>query len=1138
MLRLIKNLLTLSWILIFSVFLQLGYGQISQSPIDKKNSVITQVRFEHLSIKNGLSGNVVWNILQDRKGYMWFGTLNGLSRYDGYKFANYQYRPHDTTSISQNVLFSLFEDSQGDIWVGSTEGGICKFDSKTEQFATYRPKQSKGLHVPAFRAVSAFNEDNEGNLWIGNFGGELRQFDKYAGKFLAQFDLSKEAKKSVGLNGINCIYKDHSGSLWVGSTLGLHRITLTPPKDGQPSRISFTHYLPDSGIQNSISGGITSVFEDHSGFLWLGTDGKGLNHFDPKSGKFTHYVNNPNDPFSLSNDAIWHQNITEDSEGNLWVGTSNGLNKLNPERTRFTRYLNDPIQPFSLENNTIGSLSFDRAGTLWIGTLEGISKMMATPKPFKSYAHNSYDANSLGTGPVNCIYEDKGGNIWIGNQSLSKFNKKEGTFTHFQSDNLPFGNINALLVDRQGTIWVAIGTKLTRFNPQTGRFNLSGVKQLDKEFQNGNQILSLYEDHEGELWIGSNNGVHQYDPATGVVQHYAHHPNNLNGIADYQAKVISGDRRGNIWIGHGSVGTTRFNKLTKKFTWFSHNPKDTTSISSNIVESFYEDTQGYFWVGTNGGGLCKFDHNTEKFTTYVAKQGLSAGTVYSILPDGKNNLWLGTDDGLFCFSLATHTFKRYDSYDGLQSNLFSKAALRGTDGTLYMGGPSGFNTFNPTQIYTNSYVPPIVITEFRLFDKPLLGKQEAKTIELNYDQNFFSFEFAALNYTNSHKNDYAYQLVGIDKEWVYSGTRRNVSYTDLPPGDYTFRIKAANNDGVWNEKGISVQVIIYPPWWRTWWAYTFYGLLFILGLWSLISYRSRALRRENRILEEKVHLRTNQLEQKSTELEKSLETLKSTQSQLIQKEKLASLGELTAGIAHEIQNPLNFVNNYSEVNVELIEEVKEELERGNLIEIKSIVYDLGENEAKIHHHGKRADAIVRGMLQHSRTNSGTKEPTNLNRLVDKYLRLAYESIKSKGKSFEVDYSTDFDESLPLIEVVPQDIGRALLNIVNNAFQAVAERKQMEPMGYQPKVIVITKRLPLLAGEGRGEVEIRIKDNGNGIPESIKDKIFQPFFTTKPTGQGTGLGLSLAYDIIKAHGGTIELEKRDTGTQFLITLPKN
>jgi signal transduction histidine kinase len=394
-------------------------------------------------------------------------------------------------------------------------------------------------------------------------------------------------------------------------------------------------------------------------------------------------------------------------------------------------------------------------------------------------------------------------------------------------------------------------------------------------------------------------------------------------------------------------------------------------------------------------------------------------------------------------------------------------------------------------------------------------------LSLPHYQNYLQFHFAQVHGDEQDTTWYQYILEGINKKWTRTSNPYSESYLSLNPGDYTFKVSSLYK-GTWN-KPIEFKFTIMPPWWQTWWAYTLFalGTLVIIGL--IVHYRSRMLKAENILLEKKVAQRTN-------ELKKSLEELKTTQVQLIQSEKMASLGELTAGIAHEIQNPLNFVNNFSEVNNELIEELENELKNNNTNEAILIAKDIKENEQKINHHGKRADAIVKSMLQHSRASTGTKESTDINALCDEYLRLSYHGLRAKDKTFNADFKTDFDQSIGKINIIPQDIGRVLLNLYNNAFYAVNEKKKQQGENYESVVTVNTKKI-------NDKVEIRVTDNGNGIPQKVIDKIFQPFFTTKPTGLGTGLGLSLSYDIIKAHGGEIKVESKEgKGSEFVILLP--
>jgi signal transduction histidine kinase/streptogramin lyase len=807
--------------------------------------------------------------------------------------------------------------------------------------------------------------------------------------------------------------------------------------------------------------------------------------------------------------------------------------------------VHDPADPHSLTHNSIFGLLVDRSGILWAASMGGVIKLDPNRKPFRLYRHNPLRAGSLSHNHIAAIYEDKQGTVWVGTSGggLDKLNKQTGAFTHHRhepgnSKSLRSDSVTAILEDHQGVLWVGNGKTLSRFDRQAKTFTHFPLAFPFQYNPGSSPIFTIYEDRQGLLWIGTNNGIIQFNRQTGRTINYPFDPDHPERIGDYWALSLLEDRKGNLWIGPGSQALTRFDPQTSTYTQYKHDSRKPGSIPSATIPTIYEDSRGNLWFGTGDGGLCRFDHATQTFTTYNERQGLAGNSVFSILEDNASNLWLGTNRGLSKFSLAKQTFTNYGADEGLQGNMFTTlytegAAFKGKDGTLYFGGSNGFNAFDPSKIRPNTYVPSIVITQVKVFDKLLPGRQQAQQISLEYNQNFISIEFASLNYTNSPKNQYAYQLVGLEKDWVYSGSRRLASYTDLGPGDYTFRVKGSNNDGHWNQQGTSIRFIIHPPWWRTWWAYLLYGLLSAAGVWAFIAYRSRALHRENRLLEEKVALRTDQLERKSTELEHSLENLKSTQVQLVQKEKMASLGELTAGIAHEIQNPLNFVNNFSEVSTELVEELDGELDKGETQEAKLISADLKQNLQKITLHGTRASSIVRGMLEHARTTTGKRQPTDLNALCEEYLRLAYHGFRAKDKGFNAELKTNFNSNLDPVEVVPQEIGRVLLNLFNNAFYALNQRRN--DMGsdetYKPTVWVSTRHK-------EGQIVIGVIDNGTGMPESVKHKIFQPFFTTKPTGEGTGLGLSLSYDIVtKGHGGSLTVESQEgEGTAFTIQLP--
>jgi signal transduction histidine kinase len=582
------------------------------------------------------------------------------------------------------------------------------------------------------------------------------------------------------------------------------------------------------------------------------------------------------------------------------------------------------------------------------------------------------------------------------------------------------------------------------------------------------------------------------------------------------------------------------------------------------INALYEDKTGTVWVGTWQGGLSAYSPETRSIKTYTRDNGLPSMSIQGILGDEKTgSLWLSTFDGLCRFDPQTGQSNTYGIDDGIQGLLFADGSCtRTSNGYFLFGGSNGLTMFQPDDISRQSAPPRVYLTAIKLFNKPLLPdpkgilKQavyDTKEITLAYDQNNLALEFIALHYDNPGKNRYAYQLKNYDPEWREVSGQREAFYPKLPPGKYVFRVKAANSHGIWNEEGISLAITVLPPWWQTPWAYALYALLAI-GMSMLVTriLRRRVLAREQERNRARELAQAREIEKAYHQLEESHETLKATQAQLIQSEKMASLGELTAGIAHEIQNPLNFVNNFADLNQELLQELKKEMADGNHADAAALADDIIANETRIVQHGRRAETIVKNMLQHSRAVSGEKEPTDLNALADEYLRLAYHGLRAKDKAFNATLHTDFTADLPQVRVVPQDIGRVLLNLFNNAFFAVQEKKKTAGADYEPTVTVTTQSSagdPGLRPKGhppgnesanspmRHSIMVCVADNGSGIPDAIKDKIFQPFFTTKPTGQGTGLGLSLSYDIVKAHGGEIRVNtEAGKFTEFVLMIP--
>jgi signal transduction histidine kinase len=630
------------------------------------------------------------------------------------------------------------------------------------------------------------------------------------------------------------------------------------------------------------------------------------------------------------------------------------------------------------------------------------------------------------------------------------------------------------------------------------------------------------------------------DRKTGHFTRFYAHPESSGSVGQNVITSITEDNSSNLWIGnYNLMGVNRFNPENKEFKSY---------LKGTTVIKLYMDTDGVLWVGATNG-IYKYNPDIDNFISFTPNGSSTNITeVSSIVEDNQKNLWLTTSNQIVRINPDRDEISFFGPNYGISQKTFNwLSGIKRSNGEIYFGDYTGYFSFFPDELINNLKAPELVFTGFQLSDKKLIpgdggplkeSLNEQKEIQLAYFQNVFSIDFAIVDYANPAQNRLTYYLENYDVIWRSTNSERKAYYFNVPPGKYTFRVKGVNSYGAWAEK--TIDIIIRPPWWRTWLAYILYALLFIASVFGVDRFQRRRLlnaeREKNREREQK----------HAKEIEKAYNELKTTQAQLIQSEKMASLGELTAGIAHEIQNPLNFVNNFSEVSKELIGEMNDELAVANWQLAKEIAGDIANNLQKINHHGKRAADIVKGMLQHSRTSSGQKEPTDINALADEYLRLAYHGLRAKDKSFNADFKTEFDPNLSKINVIPQDIGRVLLNLINNAFYAV--KAPLPPQGlkndqleYWPTVIVRTSYLPP-SGRPRGAltegaVVVSVSDNGPGIPAHIIDKIFQPFFTTKPTGQGTGLGLSLSYDIVKAHGGEIKVEtKEGEGSEFIIQLP--
>jgi signal transduction histidine kinase/ligand-binding sensor domain-containing protein len=1097
-----------------------------------------------LGQSEGLLGNKVYSMVQDGFGNTWIGTERGLHKYNGSEFLTYNFFGKNENG-SIEIISDLILDKEGRLVISGLVTGVYRLDITLgilEHFA----------YVKGFVRMEF---DDEGILWGTNNGLFFLDMDK---KLISEVDLHRT---NPNMNIAFGVKEDSQKNIWIG--LG-QKIGILDPE-----RKAIRFIGEPEGLVVRTAYNFT---EDKSGNVWITAFSTDAFSVSLKNSKIMH-LGAAQGYFGRTTDVF------EDSMDRLWLISNDTLTVYDPTSSKMKKILTgSPIRVVGFPSSSMKG----NGGVIWIGTdKDGI--LLVDPNGM--LAENFSIENGLESNDVWGIDEDSKRRIWMATyKGINIYDPEKEKLSLLKLPSELSGNdFRQLIAIGEDKFLAGImgGFAIIDVKAKSITHYNTGQKGL------ANAVFNGVQSPDGKFWMGTGKGLLVFDPSANSFQRL----DKSNGLISNTSFVVINDRKGKIWV----CSDAGINII---------DPKTNTNVTlqkkegllSNYNSMVFESASGEIIVGGDEG-ISIFDIDETSITNISAKNGLIPPALYD-LTEVNGKIHIGSENGIIVVDRPSPTnpdqawhFSNFGKSSGIPYNDYNQSTAFPTkNGPVFWGAApiltvvhqepiigkdppmvkiKGMNIMdqNPvfmhtsflknnlsegdtlwnsdfTKGYTKDNFPSdssYLAQNNIKWDSISPGFQMPLNLKLPYDQNSFNFSFVNQSVLGRDKIVYRYILEGADQVWSEVSPKSNSRiYYNLVPGDYSFKVATRGFNGVWSESA-TLDFEILPPWWQTWWAYLLFASLFGGMTYGIVHVRSQYLKKENRILEEKVMHRTSQLK-------KSIDDLKSTQSQLIQSEKMASLGELTAGIAHEIQNPLNFVNNFSELSVELADELKEELSKINMElrqkkELESIANDIIQNQQKIHHHGKRADAIVKGMLAHSRNNSSQKEPTDINALADEYLRLSYHGLRAKDKSFNADFKTDFDPSLPKVNVVPQDLGRVLLNLINNAFYAVSEKAKQPYEGYRPTVVVKTINL----GD---KVEIKVIDNGNGIPEHVKDKIFQPFFTTKPTGQGTGLGLSLSYDIVKAHGGELkvetkhnsdgsngkEIEGRVEGTEFSIILP--
>jgi ligand-binding sensor domain-containing protein/signal transduction histidine kinase len=828
------------------------------------------LKFDQLSVEQGLSQSSVHAILQDHLGFMWFGTLDGLNRYDGYDIRVYKHDPEDPSSLSDNMIQALYEDRGGVLWIGTSAGGLNRFHRGSQTFARYRhdPNDESSL---SNNSVISILEDSDGEMWAGTSGGGLNKLDRDTGQF-TRYQNDPNDSLSLSNNTVWSIYEDNSGNLWVATNGG--GLNLYDKQSGR-----FTSFLNDPRNPRSLANDyVVSVTEDEDGSLWIGTRGGVLHRYNPENGIFYRFLSGSIDPDSLIDHAV--TDIIPDQTGKLWVATNGGgLKMFDPQSGQFTHYLNDISDPSSLSSNNIRAMYEDNAGVLWLGTDGGgVNKFAPSSMRFLHIQNDPSDPHSLSSNDVLAIYEDNIGDLWVGTLGggLNRFEQESGRLTRYthepkKPNSLSSNTVFSIIQDKNGDMWIGTSSGLDRMDRQTDQFNRYQNEPDVANSLSHNVVLSISEDPEGVLWIGTSGGLNRFDPVLEHFSRFQNDPQDSRSISRGSVRAIHDDSAGSLWIATDN-GLDRYDRKTGVFTHIRHVPGDPSSLSDNRVLAIHQDENGILWIGTYGGGLNRLDVSSGSIATYREKDGLPNDAILEILEDDDGFLWLSTIGGLSSFDPRSELFRNYDARDGLQSNEFNaNAGFKDRDGKMYFGGINGFNAFYPGSIADNPYKPSIVLTSLTQGGESLDVQQTVdgqNEVLFRWPNDFFEFELSALSYSQPDKNQYAYRLVGYDEDWNNLGTRRSAHYANLPSGDYVLQLIGSNNDGVWNEEGISLKISVVPPFWQTSWFRVLMVVTVVGGTVGWYRLRVRGIEIRNRELEDQVEERTRDLELRTLELER------------------------------------------------------------------------------------------------------------------------------------------------------------------------------------------------------------------------------------------------------------------------------
>ncbi len=1063
--------------------------------------------FRHVSVEQGLSHGAVRDIMQDRQGFMWIATEDGLNRYDGVNLKVFRYEYGNPNSLSSSNFGKLIQDRSGIMWYGTWGGGLNRFDPITDTFTHFRFDPADSTSISQDRTEALF-EDRFGDIWVGTPNRGLNRFHRETERF-TRYRHDPDDPGSLGSDAVKAIIESDDGRLWVATDAGLAVL--------DRSTETFDHYRHDPRDRTTLASDlIRSLALDTSGALWVGTRGGGLNLFDPATGKARRFRHDPRDPTTLSDDEIAH--VFVDSRGTLWIGTyDEGVDRFDAETESFRHFQHDIRDLTSLSNDRVEVIFEDRTGVLWFGTVGGgVDRIDLKPRKFVNYWHDPLAPWTLPHPTVRSIANAEADSLWVGTDGggLSLLDEDGRVVRTFNPELGPDGRrgerVWAILPAGPDSVWIGTyGTGLALMHRRGGRTrfrHFAAQPGVDGALQDPD-VKALARDRQGTLWVGTTNGLFRVDRDGSDVtfERFSHDATDPNTLAGDYINALEVDRGGFLWVGT-LHGLDRLDPQTGKIRHFPADPSQDQGLSAPIITTILESLAfpGTLWIGTEGGGLNRLDPDRGVVAHYSVGGDLSSNAISAMVEDRHGALWLSTSQGVSRFDPTTESFTHYSISDGLVSHSFMLgASVRRPDGRIFFGGINGLASLVPDSVRANPYIPPVVLTSFRVFTEEIKLEgplQMAARVDLPFDRNFVAIDFAALDYSTPEKNRYTYRLFGVDPEWIDAGNRTFASYPALPPGRYTFWVRGSNNDGVWNHTGATIEIVVHPAWWATWWVRTIALLMFAVTVVRVFQYRTKRIRE-----------RTMELEAINASLSDQMFKRRRAEEQ---RERLipelearnTELERFTYTVSHDLKSPLVTITGFLGI---LERDLADDDPEGVSRDVDQIRTAAG-----------RMQQLLDELLDLSRAGRLVNPPTavDLGEVVEDAVALLEGQAADRGVTITI------DRDMPVVYGDRVRLLQVFQNLVQNGIKFMGN--QNDP------------RVDIGARQQDQEWVISVRDNGAGINPAYHEKIFGLFDQLEPDQEGTGIGLALVHRIVEVHGGRVWVESdgEGNGSLFCFTLP--